>query len=316
MPVAFCTLRTRAVLLFAVAPWSGAGGCVRPGARGPVSVATAPAAGDTVRVTTFGDSNTDMAWSPDAPHVRARSYVSDGVPRPPADAPNDTAQLAGLVERRWRATSPRAVRVVNHAISGTTTGGGGHGGADRNRNGAPNARTAVAGVTRFEGEVLGRAYPWSGGEPVGAAYPAGPVRRVNAYAPGPNDFVYISLGTNDFADGAMSAARTVENLAWMVDAWRAAGRAPDHLVLTTLAPRLDRPGAGDVIATVNAGVRALARRTGVGLIDLAAFTSADDGRTWRDPAMHVGDQLHYTTPVRAWLADQLVAYVGAHARAQ
>ena len=74
-------------------------------------------------------------------------------------------------------------------------------------------------------------------------------------------------------------------------------------------PRPERPEVTAAIVAVNDSVRALARRTGAGLIDLAAHTSSDGGRTWRDPSMHVGDRLHYTTPVRAWIADQLVAYM-------
>ena len=205
--------------------------------------------------------------------------------------------------------------MVNHAIAGTTSGGGAHGGADRNRNGAPNAGTVVGGVTRFEGEVLGRAYPWSGGEPTGAAYPGGAIRRVQAYAPVPGDFVYVSIGTNDFADAGMSGAQTLANLGWMVARWTGAGHAADHFVLTTLAPRQDRPALDTLLPNLNAGIRGLAARTGVGLIDLAAHTSPDDGRTWRDSTMHIGDRLHYTTPVRAWIADQLVAYMRAHGAA-
>jgi lysophospholipase L1-like esterase len=234
-----------------------------------------------VRVTTFGDSNTDMAWSTDEPRVRARSYVSDGAPRPRADAPNAAGQLAGLVEGRWTRLSARPIRVVNHAISGTTTGGGGHGGRDRNDAGAPNARTVVGGVTRFEAEVLGLGFPWAGGEPPGAAFPAGGVRRVNAYTPGPDDFAYVSMGTNDLANDGMPVEATLRNLAWMAERWTAAGHRADHLVVTTLAPHQRTRALGPSIVAINAGVRALAARTGVGLVDLAAYTSADDGLTWR-----------------------------------
>ncbi|GJG88529.1 hypothetical protein tb265_37100 [Gemmatimonadetes bacterium T265] len=265
-----------------------------------------------IRVTTFGDSNTDMAWSPEEPHVRARSYVSDGAPRPAPSDPNASETLAGLVEARWRTVATRPIRVVNHGISGTTTGGGGHGGADRNGNGAPNARAVVAGYTRFDGEVLGAAYPWSGGEPRNASFPQGPIARVNAYVPGPDDFVYVSLGTNDYANDGTPAASSAANLAWMVDRWKSAGHRPDHLVLTTLAPRPQSPEVTAAIVGINDSVRAIALRTRAGLIDLAEHTSSDDGRTWRDASMHVGDRLHYTTPVRAWIADQLVAYMQAH----
>jgi hypothetical protein len=132
---------------------------------------------------------------------------------------------------------------------------------------------------------------------------------VNAYTPGPDDFAYVSMGTNDYANDGVPAPVTAANLGWMVGRWTAAGHRADHLVLTTLAPRPERPEVTAAIVAINDSVRAIARRTGAGLIDLAAHTSPDDGRTWRDPAMHVGDRLHYTTPVRAWIADQLVAYM-------
>jgi hypothetical protein len=48
-------------------------------------------------------------------------------------------------------------------------------------NGAPQARTLVSGITRFEGEVLGAAWPWSGGEPVNTVFPDGALRRVQAF---------------------------------------------------------------------------------------------------------------------------------------
>jgi hypothetical protein len=48
---------------------------------------------------------------------------------------------------------------------------------------------------------------------------------------------------------------------------------------------------------------------GIQLIDLAAHTSDDDGVTWRSADLHVGDSLHYTTTVRAWIADLIVAHM-------
>lgn len=302
------SLRLAAALaLFVAAP----GGCVRP-APPPADDGTATGGGDSVRVVLFGDSNTDAGWSGTRPRAVVRSYVSDGGPRVPPEGPHSPLQLAGKLERQWRARPDAPpIRVVNHGISGTTTGGGGHGGKDRNPAGSPNARTAVNGVTRFEGEVLGAAYPWSGGEPAGLAFPAGAIRRVNAFVPGPNDFAYISLGTNDLANDGVPPATTLENLAWMVDRWTAAGHASDHLILTTLAPRLDRD-LGDAIPAINAGIRALAARRGTGLVDLAAITSPDDGRSWRSAALHVGDRLHYSEAVRDSLAARTVGYLRAH----
>ncbi|MBB4639235.1 SGNH/GDSL hydrolase family protein [Longimicrobium terrae] len=292
------------LLVLAAVPLGGCG----DSSTGPAPIASlAPA--DTVRVTTFGDSNTDMAWSFAEPHVLARSYVSDAPPRPSAAAGNHGEQLAGRMELRWRALQPMPIRVVNHGITGTTTGGGDHGGPDRNGNGSPNARAMVNGITRFQAEVLGMGAPWSGGEPFGTAFPQGGIVRVNAYVPDSTDFAYVSLGTNDFGSG-IAPARTIQNLEWMMDQWMAAGHAADHLVLTTLAPR---PGLeqGDAIAEVNAGIREMAARTGAGLIDLGAFATADDGLSWRAPWMHIGDGVHYTTPVRDWITEQMVSYMAS-----
>ncbi|HET7231098.1 MAG TPA: SGNH/GDSL hydrolase family protein [Longimicrobium sp.] len=143
-----------------------------------------------------------------------------------------------------------------------------------------------------------------------AAYPTGAIPRVNAYVPDSTDFAYVSMGTNDMADAGIPPAQTLENLAWMVDQWTQVGHAANHLVLTTLPPRGDRD-LGNAIPAINAGIRALAGRTGAGLIDLAAHISADDGLTWRDPAMHIGDRVHYTTTVREWIAGELVTYMAA-----
>lgn len=267
-------------------------------------------AGDTVHVVTFGDSNTDFGWSGTSPKAYARSYVSDSPPRPSASDTSSQFTLAGKIERQWRVVSATPIRVVNHGISGTTTGGG-HGPHDRNRGGAPNMRTVVGGFTRFDGEVLGLGYPWSGGESVSKNFPDGPILRVNAFKPSGHDFAYVSLGTNDLANDGMPTSETIANLVWMVNRWTTAGHTADHLVITTLPPRLDHD-LGDAIPTINDAIRLLAHRTGVGLIDLAEFTSADNGRTWRSPGLHIGDRLHYSEPVRDWIAAKMVAYMRSH----
>jgi lysophospholipase L1-like esterase len=270
---------------------------------------------DTVHVVTFGDSNTDFGWAGTDPRPRARSYISDGPSLRPA--PGDTSSqftVAGKIERLWRAESAIPIRAVNHGISGTTTGGGGHGGRDRNPAGAPNMRAVVDGVTRFDGEVLGAHYPWSGGEPTNAAFPNGAILRANAFVPGAHDFAYVSIGTNDLPNDSIPPARTIENLTWMVQRWISTGHAPDRLVITTLAPDF-RSEAANEIPTLNKAIRALAARTGVGLIDLASYTSDDDGRTWKSAAMHIGDRLHYSEAVREWIAAQMVEYVQARVSA-
>lgn len=38
---------------------------------------------------------------------------------------------------------------------------------------------------------------WSGGEPINENYPSGAIARVLAFTPGPLDFAYVSLGSND-----------------------------------------------------------------------------------------------------------------------
>jgi hypothetical protein len=222
--------------------------------------------------------------------------------------PNTSDQLAGKIELRWKAVRSNAVRAVNHAIAGTTTGGGAYGGPNRRWTGAPQARTLVSGITRFQGEVLGAQWPWSGGEPVNTKYVDGALRRAQAFVPGTNDFVYVSMGTNDPPSG-ISTQQTLTNLGWMIDTWKAAGRRADHFFLTTLAPRTGVSGAS--FPKLNNGIRALASTKGVVLIDLASFTSADNGLTWRSSNLHVGDGVHYSESVRDWLAGRIVAEMGA-----
>ena len=268
-------------------------------------VCTSTMAGTTpaVRVVTFGDSNTDWGVNGTNPSIVSRSYLSQGSFLA-AMASHGSDQLAAKIEARWKAVRSNAIRAVNHAISSTTTGGGGFGGSNRHPLGAPQARTVVSGVTRFEGEVLGLKWPWSGGEPVTTKYTNGAIRRVQSFTPGTNDFVYVSMGTNDPSSG-MSTSQTLANLRWMIERWRAAGRRADHFLLTTLAPRTGTYGAS--FPALNTGIRALAASQGVVLIDLANHTSADNGRTWRSSTLHVGDGLHYSEPVRDWIASQIVA---------
>jgi GDSL-like lipase/acylhydrolase family protein len=281
---------------------AGGGAASSPNSN-QVCTATMSGTAPPVRVITFGDSNTDWGVNGADPEVLARSYLSDGSYLA-AMAANSSDQLAGKIEIQWRAVRSNAVRAVNHAIGGTTTGGGSFGGPNRHFLGAPQARTVVSGITRFEGEVLGLRWPWSGGEPATTKYTNGPIRRVQAFTPAANDFVYVSMGTNDPAS-RISTQQTLANLSWMIDRWRAAGRRADHVLLTTLAPRTGTLGAS--FPAINNGIRALASSKGVILIDLANHTSRDNGRTWRSSSLHVGDGLHYSESVRDWLASQVVA---------
>ncbi|HEX5576946.1 MAG TPA: GDSL-type esterase/lipase family protein, partial [Gemmatimonadaceae bacterium] len=255
-----------------------------------------------VQMVTFGDSNTDLGFQGTETSPKVASYVSSANPAIKLNAGQaaSTLQLAGKIETRWRANRTKTIKVVNHGISGTSTGSG------RTILFAPNALEQVAGVTRFRGEVLGDAYPWSGAEPVNEFYPTGAVQRVQAFTPRTSDFAYISMGTNDIGAG-VSTTVIRNNLEIMVDEWIGRGLPANRLFLTTLPPR--RPGAESAnIPDLNNKIRALASAKGVRLIDIAAFVSNDNGLTWKSAAMYVvNDQLHYSEAVRDWIADQVVS---------
>jgi uncharacterized protein YjdB len=263
-----------------------------------VAMATLPPTAD-VHVVTFGDSNTDIGFIGTNPVGAARSYVSSAEPRVPPGSPNNPYQLAGKIEAKWRARSTKSIIAVNHGISATSSGDG------RTGAGAPNARTQVNSVTRFEGEVLGTAYPWSGGEPVNGDYQNGAIPRVLAFTPGANDFAYVSMGTND-PGASLSDVQTGANLNWMIDQWVNSGHAANHFILTTLAPSSQT----SAIPAINTQIRAIAVQRGVRLVDLAGRTSDDNGATWRSPLTdNIGDGLHYSEVIRDWLADQVVSYM-------
>ena len=264
------------------------------------------ASGLMVRIVLFGDSNTDRCE--EDPNLLG-SYVSITPKLGPNDAPI-SCSVASKIVAAWTTARSEPIRVVNHGIGGTTTGGGGFGGPDRSSSGAPNARTSVNGISRFVGEMLAVGYPWSGGEAKNKYFPSGRILRVNAYVPGGDDFAYVSMGTNDDAGPTrkMTAAQTEANLRWMVQQWIGAGRAADHFIITTLAPR-DDANSPTSISDRNTRIRALAADLGVHLIDLAGYTSDDNGATWKSASLNIGDGIHYTEAVRAWLGDQIVSWM-------
>ncbi len=254
-----------------------------------------------VQIVTFGDSNTDIGFQGTNFTAVVASYISSASPSiklSPA-APHSSLQLAGKIEARWKASSAKTIKAVNHGISGTSSGAG------RTGVGAPNGLEQVGGVSRFRGEVLGDAYPWSGGEPANAFYPAGAIARVQAFIPRTSDFAYVSLGTNDIGSG-VAPVTIAANLGAMIDAWVGRGLPANKFMITTIPPRYS--GFGIDIPDLNTRIRTLAAAKGVRLIDLASFVSNDDGITWKSPAMHLtGDELHYSEAVRDWLADQVVS---------
>lgn len=255
----------------------------------------------TVRIVTFGDSNTDAGYSGTNPNFVAVSYVSSDPARAPPEAPNDATQVAGKIEAKWSAVRANPIIAVNHGISGTRSGDGRTGAM------APNALLSVNGVTRFEAEVLGVGYPWSGGES-GDMYPAGAILRRKSFIPGPLDFAYVSIGTNDFADN-LTTDQSAANISWMIDRWVGAGHAASHLIITTLAPRV---GSNGLIPPLNTRIRTIAASRGVGLIDISARVSDDNSVTWRSASDNIGDGIHYSETVRDWIAGQVVSYMLQH----
>jgi GDSL-like lipase/acylhydrolase family protein/Big-like domain-containing protein len=255
----------------------------------------------TVRIVTFGDSNTDAGYSGTNPVFVAVGYVSSDPARAPPEALNNPTQLAGKIEAKWSAVRANPIIAVNHGISGTRSGDGRTGAT------APNALLQVNGVARFDAEVLGTGYPWNGGES-GDMYPNGAILRRKSFVPGPLDFAYVSIGTNDFADN-LTTDQSAANISSMIDRWIAAGHAASHFIITTLAPR---DGSLGLIPPLNTRIRAIAAARGVGLIDIAGRTSDDNGATWRSTADNVGDSIHYSEAVRDWIADQVVSYMLQH----
>lgn len=256
-----------------------------------------------IKIVTFGDSNTDLGYEGTSPSIKAASYVSNAQPRLGPGDQNSSFQLAGKIEARWRASRSEIIVAVNHGIAGTRTGTG------RTALTSPNALAVVNGRTRFEGEVLGLGYPWSGGEPTNSIFPNGAILRVQAFKPRSSDFVYLSMGTNDVLTG-VSTDSIVAHLSRFVDTWVAAGLPLNHFIITTLAP-LDAT-ANSSVPVLNVAIRALATQRQLSLIDLARETSNDDGSSWKSSTLHIdGDVLHYSEEVRSWLADQVFGFINA-----
>ena len=259
-----------------------------------------------IQVVTFGDSNTDLGFVGTTTQPKVASYVSGANPaiRLSAGAANDATQLAGKIEIRWKQNRSKSIKVVNHAITGTGTTAG------RTTVQSPNALEQVGGVTRYQGEVLGDAYPWSGGEPVNDFYPNGAIQRVNAFKPRTSDFAYVSMGTNDLANLSLSTTAIVANLEIMIDQWIARGLPANHFMITTLPPRRASENLGSRVSDLNGRIRTLAAQKGVRLVDISPIVSNDDGKTWKSASLHVdNDELHYSEAVRDQIADLVVSYL-------
>jgi adhesin/invasin len=276
-----------------------------PGLAGDPVVFVALGQAD-VQIVTFGDSNTDLGFVGTTTQPKVASYVSGANPaiKLNANAPNDATQLAGKIEIRWKQNRSKTIKAVNHGITGTFTGTG------RTTVLSPNALEAVGGVTRFQGEVLGDAYPWSGGEPVNDFYPTGAIQRVNAFKPRTSDFAYVSMGTNDVANLSLPTTAIISNLEIMIDQWVARGLPASRFMITTLPPRRASEGLGPRIVDLNGRIRTLAAQKGARLIDISPLVSNDDGKTWKSSTLHVeNDELHYAESVRDQIADLVVSYM-------
>lgn len=253
------------------------------------------------RVVLFGDSNFDSGWEGRENTAVARSYLGSrhgGIALGPDD-PHHPTQVAGKLEAEWLRQHGDSIVAVNHAIGGTATGSG------RTWRSAPNAREEVGGLERFRAEVLGAGYVWNGGES-GSGYPDGPIDRVQAFPPGPDDFALISIGTNDPGRG-LTPSQTRDNIRWMIRQWKEAGLPRENLVITTLAPA---PINGDSYSEINDLLRTLASEEGVGLIDLVEHVSDDNGVSWKNSTFHLeGDAVHYSEEVRQWIAEQMVTRI-------
>ncbi len=275
------------------------------GLPGKFSVVTATAV--QVRIVTFGDSNTDYGFAGHNPDIQAASYISASTFRLSPSAPNSPYQLSGKIEQLWASQYSPAVTAVNHGVTSTTTGD------PRSTAGAPGARTVINFVTRFDGEVLGWTYggvPFNGGEPSNENF-SGPITRSKSYTPTANDFVYVSMGTND-PYYRITQTQTLENVRWMIDRWVRENYLANHFIVTTLAPV--EPANSAFVPDLNRNIRAIAAEKGMQLIDIAAYTSNDDGLTWKDAALHVGDSKHYAESVRTWIAGQVVEKMAAVTR--
>jgi hypothetical protein len=239
-----------------------------------------------IRLALIGDSN--LARGQNGSSTVATSYVEGGsLSIDPDGYPDHPKLLSGKI----MALRPD-IEAVNHGISSTRTDTG-------TVSGKPHALHSINGITRFEAEVLGAGYPWT----------ATSIPRINAFTPAAVDFGYYSLGINDITGGI--APETIrDNIGIAIDLWLAAGLPATHLMVTTLGPRAGHPNEANIPVT-NQLIRELVSAKGVSLVDIAALVSDDDGLTWKDPGLHIGDGLHYTEATLDLLAAAVNAVISS-----
>lgn len=213
-----------------------------------------------VRIITFGDSHIDFGVRGDT--LVDVSYISQDMLQLGVKSVHSQYALAGKLEAL--SSSSLKFTTVNHGIGGTSSDDSWRG--DRE----PNALAVWKGVTRFEAEVLGRGGPdWDAGTGK---------RRVYAFQPTKDDFVYVSIGTMDPPLYVDSAA-THRNIRRMIAFWTGAGLPTSHFMLATLTPNIqlkkDFPGK---LVALNSVFAQIAAEDGITLIDVSARTRI--GEDW------------------------------------
>lgn len=234
--------------------------CGVPACSAENSVAPAAPPIPEVRIITFGDSHIDFGIRGDT--TVDVSYISQDMLQLGVKLVNSPYALAGKLESL--SNSSVKFKTVNHGIGGTSSDDSWRG--DRE----PNALTVYKGITRFEAEVLGLGGPdWDAGTGK---------RRIHAFKPTKDDFVYVSIGTMDPPLYVDSAA-THRNIRRMIAYWTGAGLPASHFMLATLTPnvqlKVDFPGK---LVALNALFTQIAAETGITLIDVSAKTRI--GEDW------------------------------------
>ncbi len=286
-------------------PSAGPGSAGTPGAR--------PVATRQIRVTVFGDSNSDggtdslgrwTVWAYISPES-ASSFR--GTVRLRATDPQGRDQLTGLIETRAvdrGFTGGWTVSAINHSMSGSGLGPGGSFPGS-----GPAALDTAMGHTRFQAEVLGQAgTTWNPGRTFGRT----DVPRVSAYVPDADSYVYIALGTNN--PRGESPAAQAGYLSELVGQWVAAGHSAGRVFIATVPPGRTTPDP--YARDLSLAILALPERyPGLRIVDISGqFSAGGERLLWESSACYrsaANDPLHYTLPVRRWIADQVVGQIAA-----
>lgn len=239
-----------------------------------------------IMLTMVGDSNLQRG-ADDNDKVVVKSYVGNG--NKPAIDPDDYPDHPSLISGRVMLLRPD-IEAVNHGIDGTETGTG-LGNTDR-----LNVLTVKDGVTRFEGEMLGKNFPWR----------EEGIDRVNAFAPLDSDYGYYSFGVNDIHEGT-SPNQIRDNIAEAIDLWEAAGLSAGKLMITTISPRPAGQNQGNV-PTANSRIRSLVAARGALLIDTSALVSNNDGLSWKGSQYHT-DGIHFSDLTCDLIANEIVSKI-------